>query len=270
VAKRSKQSERSGEVCKVRLPSNRGTLFGVSLLFCSTILAQATFPLLINAGGPAIGAYTADQFFSGGTTWGPSNDPAMGMQTDAYQTLRYAPSFTYTIPVTSGGLYSVSLLMLEPNKTGAGQRVFTATVNGQQSAAIDLFALTGGQLIPYEVDFVLFEIEKQITISFRASVGNALVSAIIIRGGGQPITAFLALLASVPWMSDWFTDTSQPILCVPVTVSVDGTPATLQTCLTPDGQAAWLAEPQNAVMLAALTLDQDADPGLLQLPPSPD
>ncbi len=137
------------------------------------------FLLLASLCAAQSGSYLTDQFFSGGAVWGPSNDPAMGTQSGVYQTLRYGTSFSYTIPLASQGLTSVSVLLMEPNKTGPGQRVFTVTVNGHQSPPLDLFALTGGKLVPYEVDF-LFVAVGQVTVSLNASIGNAVVSAIVV------------------------------------------------------------------------------------------
>jgi hypothetical protein len=176
----------------------RAVVFVVSAL---PLAAQATFPLLINAGGPAVGNFLADQCLNG-AVWTPANDPAMGTMTDVYQTLRYGTAMSCTIPVASNGVYSVALLMLEPNKTGPNQRVFSVTVNGQTTGPLDLFAMTGGKLIPYEVDFLMFAPERQITISFRASVGNAVVSAIIVRGGGNPGPAAIASTWAV-WSEQW-------------------------------------------------------------------
>ncbi len=171
------------------------------LVFLCLPLGAQTFPLLINAGGPAVvtpqGSFLADQFLNG-SVWTPANDPAMGTMPDVYQTLSYGVTMICNIPVSANGLYSVALLMLEPNKTGPGQRVFTVTINGDTKGPLDLFALTGGKLIPYEVDYLFFEVERQITITFRASVGNAVVSAIIIRGGGTPVATTARLSSLSP------------------------------------------------------------------------
>ena len=169
----------------------------LALLLISLPLAAQS----INCGGPAVGTYVADQLFSGGAVWTAANDPAMGMQTGPYQTLRYGTSFSYTIPVPTPGMTAVSVLLMEPNKTGPGQRLFTITVNGHTSAPLDLFALTGGKLIPYEYDTALFVAQSQVTISFNAIVGNAVVSAIVMLP--QPTQTGALTSGWVIWAENW-------------------------------------------------------------------
>ncbi len=191
----------------------RGPLFGVALLLCLPLSAQN---ILVNSGGPATGNFTADTGCNGGAAWGPAQQPSMAALADVYQTLRYGPNFTCSYPVASAGLYAVTILLLEPNKTAIGQRVFTITINGQQTAPLDLFALTGGQMIAYEVDAGWIVADSLITVSFRASVGNAVVSAIMIRGGSQPIIASTHPCSSED-TSWWLCSLQTKGWCAPVT-----------------------------------------------------
>ncbi len=166
-------------------------IYFAALLLCCGMGAQtppvsSTPPTVyyINAAGPAIPAnatgnpstqtpeYLADQFYTGGTNW---VDPTMG--TGIWGTLRFAPSFSYDIPVPNG-FYSVKCDLLEPNKTLPGQRIFTITVNGVQSAPIDIFSMTGGINIPTSILLMGMVGNGHLKITFQATLGNAVVSAI--------------------------------------------------------------------------------------------
>jgi hypothetical protein len=119
-------------------------------------------------------AYQADTFFDGGTAW---LDPTMG--TGIWGTLRYAPFFTYDIPVPNG-FYSLRFELLEPNKTGSNQRVFTISVNGTTSDTIDIFAMTGGINLHTSLNMMSQVGNGHLRITFLASLGNAVVTAIEI------------------------------------------------------------------------------------------
>jgi Malectin domain len=148
------------------------------MLFCSALGAQSLF---LNAAGPAIPAdlttpapaYQADQYFTGGVVW---TDPAMGP--GIWSTLRYAPSFSYDIPMTNG-FYTVTFRLLEPNKTAVGQRIFTITANGVHSDPIDIFAMAGANAPTY-INLLVLVGNGHLRIDFAASVGNAVVSAMEI------------------------------------------------------------------------------------------
>ena len=147
------------------------------LLFAGLSFGQI---IKVNAGGPAIDGYTDSG--CGGSKWGPSNDPVMGTLTGVWQTLRYGTSFTcsYTIP---NGFYFVILGLLEPNATAAGKRVFTVSVGGYTSSPFDLYAVTGTRVpyttrMPIDPMFPALVTNGTLSIQFKASVGNAVVSFI--------------------------------------------------------------------------------------------
>jgi hypothetical protein len=198
--------------------------------------------ILINAGGPAVGAYEADSRFTGGAVWTPAEDTAMGSQSGEFQTLRYGASFAYTVPVAQGG-YHVALLMLEPNKTAPAQRRFTATINGHESAALDLFALAG-KLTPYEVDFDV-SAEKAITINFRATVGNAVVSAIVIRPASQAakVTGIACTAPTDPAQAAVYAQIPDGT-CYPVTVLFPTQAAAINCWAHPDNLLCATANPR--------------------------
>ncbi len=172
------------------------------LLWASCVSAQTIY---LNAGGPAVSgimtpAYQADQYFSGGAIWNeasPGYDPP---GTGALATLRYGPVFSYDIPVHSG-FYLVTFHMSEPNKTGPGQRLFTITANGVQSDPLDVFALAGGAKIPYSLSLLTMVGNGHLRITFAASLGNAMVSAMEITQV-RDSTVTIKLYQCAPPLSD--------------------------------------------------------------------
>ncbi len=115
-----------------------------------------------------------DQYFSPGSiAWTQTGAPV------GYATLRYGRAFSYDVPLTNG-LYLVLIGFIEPDETGPGQRVFTVTVNGQASSAIDLFALTGGDNLMYGRSFVALVGAGWLHLVFDGGSGNAVVSTISI------------------------------------------------------------------------------------------
>jgi hypothetical protein len=148
------------------------------LLILSSLSLQA---VCWNAGGPTILKQNGvsvecfeDQLFSGGTKF---VDLTMGV--GVFQTLRYG-NFSYTIPAAPG-LYTVTLDLVEPNKTGSGQRLFYVAVNGVRTANLDLWQLAGGaNKQPYILK--LYGVSNgQLKIEFVTVLWNAVVSAIHVE-----------------------------------------------------------------------------------------
>jgi hypothetical protein len=156
-------------------------------LFCASLGAQTLT-------GPSLAAACP-----GTVTWDATNDPAMA--TAPYTSLQYASGkpFTCVIAVKTPGLVSVAVQLEEPTKTGPGQRIFTVTVNGQQTPPLDLFALTGGTRVAYEVDF-WFVAQSQITVTFAPSLWNAVVAGIVVL---PPPVATARIAASRRLMRWW-------------------------------------------------------------------
>ncbi len=131
-------------------------------------------------------AYQADQYFTGGDVWNeasPGYDPP---GTGALATLRYGPVFSYDVPLKNG-FYLVTFHFSEPNKTGPRQRVFTVTANGIQSDPIDLFALAGFAKVPYQFGLFVLVGNGHLRMTFTASLGNAVVSAMDIDAVANPL-----------------------------------------------------------------------------------
>jgi hypothetical protein len=113
--------------------------------------------------------------FSGGALWGATNDPSLALLPVEYQSLRFGPSFSYSVE-TTGGLYVVRIGLLEPNATRNSQRVFTVTVNGRP-ARVDIYRSIGLKT-PLTLTFMatVDAANPSLYMSFVGSTGNAVVS----------------------------------------------------------------------------------------------
>ncbi|MHB1698938.1 MAG: malectin domain-containing carbohydrate-binding protein [Acidobacteriaceae bacterium] len=142
----------------------------------------------IDAGGPALGNYAANEYVSGGSPSSTTNainttfsiDPA---PQEVYQTQEYG-AMTYTIPgLTAGAPYTVTLRFAEKYATAAGQRQFNVILNGTQVLTnYDIFVDAGGEYIATDRSFTATANNSgQIVIQFTAVVGNPIVSAITVQ-----------------------------------------------------------------------------------------
>jgi len=139
----------------------------------------------IDAGG------TTDANYTGGLVWNPTVAGYVYLGAIPWEDLRYGQSFSYSIPEPNG-LYMVELWLMEPNKTAAGQRIFTVSANGSSSAPLDLFKLAGLRT-RYLVKLFTAVNNGVLRLDFRASVGNAVVSNIVVtqllpQGGTVQLT----------------------------------------------------------------------------------
>ncbi len=148
--------------------------------------------ILINAGGPATGTYSADPgtcSVSGGLPYGPAQQADMKNQAGIYQTLRYGTSFSYDCQVPNGN-YSLNLDLFENRPAvatpaipaaGIGLRVFTVIANGINSGPIDVFAIAGAQT-PYVFPMPAIPVtDGHLRIQFAAGKGNAVASGLEIK-----------------------------------------------------------------------------------------
>jgi hypothetical protein len=115
-----------------------------------SLTASAAATLQINSGGPAVGTFVADKFFSGGnpasvtatiSTSGVTNPAPAAV----YQTERWGV-FTYSVPsLTPGGAYQVRLHFAELAYSSSGARLFNVAINGTTVLSnFDIFATAGG------------------------------------------------------------------------------------------------------------------------------
>lgn len=147
------------------------------LFLTASLLGAQT--VCINAGGPATPGCLADAFFMGGA-------PFTDVKMIALPTIRYGLNFGYSIAMPVG-VYTVSLDFIEHGNTAAGQRIFSAAVNGYAGLEMDIFALVGSYQ-PYTLK-LLATSDGTIHIDFKARIGNAFVNRIRIDpvSGPPPI-----------------------------------------------------------------------------------
>jgi hypothetical protein len=118
----------------------------------ATATTQAgTGSVQINAGGPTVSPFVADEDFAGGGTITHANTIDLSGVTNpapmaVYQTGRDA-NFTYTIPgFAAGSSHTVRLHFAETYWSSAGSRVFNVSINGTPVLTnFDIFAAAGAK-----------------------------------------------------------------------------------------------------------------------------
>ncbi len=141
----------------------------------------APITVTIDAGGPGDQDYSpASTCAAGGSC--AFSDSTMGAA--PYDTLRYGfgmASFAYAIPMPNGTC-NLTLGFSEPNKTAAGQRIFTITANDQTVAGVDIFARAGAQKTAITIPLsgvVVSAGVLQIGFTPQPGTWNAFVSSIV-------------------------------------------------------------------------------------------
>src|ERR1035437_5077463 len=122
-----------------------------SMVCCLTGSLQAQTPVKqMNAGGPAIAPFAADSGFSAGNSFSSTATINLTGVTNpapqaVYQTVRWNPSFNYTLTgLTAGSSYLVRIHLVELSFTANGQRLFNAAINGTSVLSnFDIFAAVG-------------------------------------------------------------------------------------------------------------------------------
>jgi hypothetical protein len=161
-------------------PSNQA---GAMTQSCPTTVVQ------INAGGPAVSPFVADEFFAGGSTIDHANTIDLSGVTNpapmaVYQTARIG-SFTYTITggFTAGSSHTVRLHFAETFWTAAGKRVFNVSINGTQVlTSFDIFAAAGAKNKAVIEQFTEnANASGQYVIKFTPVTDNSLISGIEVQ-----------------------------------------------------------------------------------------
>jgi hypothetical protein len=142
----------------------------------------------INAGGPAVSPFVADEDFAGGSTINHANTIDLsGVANPApmavYQTARIG-GFTYTIPgFTAGSSHAVRLHFAETFWSTAGSRIFNVSINGMQVLTnFDIFAAAGAKNKAIIESFTAnANSSGQYVIKFTSVKDNSLVSGIEIQ-----------------------------------------------------------------------------------------
>jgi hypothetical protein len=142
----------------------------------------------IDAGsGSGIAPFTADVDFNTGNEFSSTSTINLSAAANAapaavYQSCRWAPAFSYTIPgLTAGGHYTVRLHFAELTWTAAGQRKFNVAINGTSVlSGFDIFAAAGAQNKAVVEQFTaVANTAGQIVISFtQAGADNPEVNGI--------------------------------------------------------------------------------------------
>ena len=153
------------------------TLVWLFLVFAARASGATLFRKACGGPGgvdPQGNAWQADAYYTGGLAWTAANQASMSTLPVPYKILRYSSSagapVTYTYAVTPGS-YTVTLLFLEPNKTGAGQRLFDVSINGNVlDAHYDVFAKAGGAMKPYSEAYETSADSGKITIVLTPSL----------------------------------------------------------------------------------------------------
>ena len=171
----------------------------------------------IASGGPAVGAFQNDAFFTGGTVYtSPRAVSIAGINNVApaalYQSERVG-TFTYTLPaLLPSTAYTVRLHFAEIWYTAAGARVFNVNINGRRVLSdFDVAAQAGGafKAVVRDVNAVT-STSGQLVIAFAPTRDGAKVSGIEVLGGGAiPSTE----LAVSPKSSDLLTSGQQSFSC---------------------------------------------------------
>ncbi|MFZ3201599.1 MAG: malectin domain-containing carbohydrate-binding protein [Candidatus Acidiferrales bacterium] len=154
----------------------------------------STAPIQINAGGPPVPPFVADEDFTGGTTTSSANainisnvaDPAPAA---VYQTARTSTAagaggaFSYTIGgFTPGSVHLLRLHFCDTVSTAAGQRTFNVSVNGTQVlTSFDIFAAAGKNIAIIEQGSLPANSSGQFVIQFTGVVGEALVNGLEVE-----------------------------------------------------------------------------------------
>lgn len=146
----------------------------------------------INAGGPAVSPFLADEDFNGGATISHANTIDLSGVTNpapmaVYQTGRDG-NFTYTIPgFAAGSSQTVRLHFAETFWASAGSRIFNVSINGTQVLTnFDIFAAAGAMNKAVIEQFTEnANSNGQYVIQFTTVKDNSLVSGIEITSGAS-------------------------------------------------------------------------------------
>ena len=134
--------------------------------------------------------FGSDMYFEGGTaqaitgqfTWGkaPVPVPIAGTREPEVVATYRAGTFTYRVPVADGR-HGVVLTFVEPSRH-AGDRIFDVVANGEKVVAnLDVAAAAGGALTAYQQHFEVNARDGLVTLEFKPTKGDAIVSAIEVQ-----------------------------------------------------------------------------------------
>ncbi|WP_375437790.1 DUF4082 domain-containing protein, partial [uncultured Hymenobacter sp.] len=147
----------------------------VSVTVTSAPTGGVTALYRLNAGGPAtstsIGAFAADQYFTGGNPSGGGGAIAGTTDDVLYQTERWG-AMSYNLPVANG-TYTVKLHFAEVYFSNPGQRVFDVAAEGTRVlTAYDILRKVGRNTATVET-FTVNVTDGQLTLAFSKGAAGA-------------------------------------------------------------------------------------------------
>jgi hypothetical protein len=152
-----------------------------------TVSTAPTVPIYrINAGGGAVGSFSADQFFSGGNEYSTgtavvTSGVANAAPAALYQTERFG-NHAYTLgSLSAGASYTVRLHFAEIWATAAGVRIFNVSINGVQVLTnFDIYATAGPNKAVVRDFAATANASGQIVVQYSTVVENPKSSGIEI------------------------------------------------------------------------------------------
>ncbi len=141
--------------------------------------------LALNAGGPEyLGTdgitYLADQYYTGGTTYGNAVDIENTDDDALYQTERWGDDLSYHIPVPAGE-QKVTLKFAEIFWQEAGQRLFDVKAEGVTVITyLDIYQAAGGFARAYDVLVTAQVMDGVLDLEFKSISNSAKLSALIV------------------------------------------------------------------------------------------
>ncbi|MEB3215657.1 MAG: malectin domain-containing carbohydrate-binding protein [Nostocales cyanobacterium 94392] len=142
----------------------------------------------INAGGQAYtdvngNLWSADQYFTGGSTYSSKASISNTEDDKLYQTERWTKNLSYAVPVTNGD-YKVTLKFVELYWDSAAKRSFDLSAEGQLVLDdLDIFTEAGGKNIALDKSFNVTVSDGTLNLDFLTNSDNAKLAAIEIIGG---------------------------------------------------------------------------------------
>lgn len=140
-------------------------------------------------------------------------------ETGLYNSYTLAEYVTYYFDNVTNGQYQITLLFVEPEKNGSGQRVFDAAIEGKMVIDnLDIYAQVG-KCAAYSRSFTVNVTDGTLDIDFAPIVGQAILSAIDISFTAYPPTP---TPTSTPTFTPAPTDTPTETPLVPPDLTITG------------------------------------------------
>ena len=153
---------------------------------CAGTVITPVYAIYINSGGPAYTAtdgrnFIADNYFNNGGKYSQNGKAIANTNDDViFQSERWNPNLSYSVPVPYNGNYEVTLYFAEIHggSYSVGARVMDASLEGVQVLDdYDIFASVGAQYATSHT-FPVNITDGEINIDFASVVGNPKLSGI--------------------------------------------------------------------------------------------